>query len=318
MTTKEQLITLYKERLNNTNEPDKNLSDSSIVAYIGNILKLAKDMGVTLEPASFINFKQVIKFIEEHNENLNTRKNKANSVVMYLKANNNVEVLKQYGEFIMSMRDKIDEAMSKNEKSPKEEKNWLDKDELAAIASKLKDTLPTTKVNPPPYEKLLAYQQYFILQFHIQNPLRNDLATTLIGSGVYKGAENYIRIRPNIKSAEMMLREYKTEKTYGLINFKITGVALTALLEYYKILKKYTNITKGPQPLIITKDKKQISRNNYTKHFQEIFKDTGKSVSTTLIRKSVVSSNTDPTKIKELARVMGHSVDIHLGTYSKK
>jgi hypothetical protein len=114
----------------------------------------------------------------------------------------------------------------------------------------------------------------------------------------------------------MVMTDYKTSDTYGRIEFEIVGEALSALQLYYALLKKFL-AKNGKLPLIVDKDGTAITRNNYTKHFQAIFKDSGKSVSTTLIRKAVVSSVYDTKKIKELARVMGHSPEMALNIYAK-
>jgi hypothetical protein len=133
-----------------------------------------------------------------------------------------------------------------------------------------------------------------------------------------KATKNYIRIRPYLKEATMYLIDYKTASTYGKIQFEIKEPnALKALLWYYDVLKKYGPVVKGKRPLIIDSDGIPITSNNYTKHFQSIFKDTGKNISTTLIRKIVVSSVYDTKKIKELARIMAHSPEMALNVYAK-
>ena len=304
----EELTKLYKENLT--------CSDSSIKVYVANIIKLAKDMGKPLSIETFENFEEVKKFIVDNNKNIITQKNKANSVNIYFKANK-VENT-QYVEWMTKIADDINDQQGANEKSPKEVENWLNIQDLEEIRKKMWMDIPFVDIPRPTYEQLLAYQNYFMLSFHMAYPLRNDLATTTIGIEPFtKLSSNYIRVRPYLKTASMYLVDYKTASTYGKLEFAIEEPkALQALLLYYTVLKKYTSV-KGKQPLIINSEGDPISRNNYTKHFNDIFKDTGKNISTTLIRKIVVSTVYDTKKIKELARIMGHSPEMALNVYAK-
>ena len=304
----EELTKLYKENLT--------CSDSSIKIYVANIIKLAKDMGKPLSIETFENFEEVKKFIVDNNKNIITQKNKANSVNIYFKANK-VENT-QYVEWMTKIADDINDQQGANEKSPKEVENWLSIQDLEDIRKKMWMDIPFVDIPRPTYEQLLAYQNYFMLSFHMAYPLRNDLATTTIGIEPFtKLTSNYIRVRPYLKTASMYLVDYKTASTYGKLEFAIEEPkALQALLLYYTVLKKYTSV-KGKQPLIINSEGEPISRNNYTKHFNDIFKHTGKNISTTLIRKIVVSTVYDTKKIKELARIMGHSPEMALNVYAK-
>lgn len=304
----EELKALYKQNLT--------CSESSIKAYVGNIVKLAKDMGKPVSIETFSNFAEVKKFIIDNNENLTTQKNKANSVNIYFKANK-VENT-DYVLWMTKIADDINDQLGANEKSPKEVENWITIQELETIRKKMFMDIPFPDKERPTYEQLRAYQDYFMLAFHMAYPLRNDLATTNIGIEPFtKLTSNYIRVRPYLKTSSMYLIDYKTASTYGKIEFAIEEPkALEALLLYYAVLKKYTGL-KGKQPLIINREGEPISRNNYTKHFEYIFKDTGKNISTTLIRKIVVSSVYDTKKIKELARIMAHSPEMALNVYAK-
>lgn len=313
--SKDELIKLY-ENLSNTNDDSRKLKPITINAYVTTVMKIAKDMNKPLSVETFKDFNTVKKFIESNNKVLTTIKNKVNAVVMFLKASGDVQLSKQYGEWVFKLRDKIDDELGQNEKSEKEEINWMSKEDLEKVLKSLEENLYVVNKKPT-YEQLLSYQEYFMLAFHIQYPLRNNLANCLIGTDPYTViVENYIRVRPYLKTAKMFLVDYKTSSTYGKIEFEIEGKALEVLLLYYSVLKKFIG-KNGKIPLIPDKEGVSLTANNYTKHFQAIFKDTGKSVSTTLIRKAIVSSMYDAKKIKELARIMAHSVDTQLNIYAK-
>ncbi len=304
----EDLTKLYEENLT--------CSKSSIKAYVGNIIKLAKDMGKPISIETFENFAEVKQFIVDNNQNIITQKNKANSVNIYFKANK-VENT-DYVLWMTKIAETINYNQGSYEKSPKEEENWMNMEELQEIRKNMWMDIPIADKPRPTYEQLLAYQNYFMLAFHMAYPLRNDLATTMIGTNPFtKLTSNYIRIRPYLKTASMYLVDYKTSSTYGKVEFAIEEPkALEALLWYYAVLKKYTT-TKGKQSLIINSEGQPISRNNYTKHFEAIFKHTGKNISTTLIRKIIVSTVYDTKNIKELARIMCHSPEMALNVYAK-
>ena len=313
--SKEELIKLY-ENLSNTNDESRKLKPITINAYVTTIMKIAKDMNKPLTVETFKDYTGVKKFIESNNKVLTTIKNKVNSVIMFLKANGNVEISKEYGEWVFKLRDKIDDELGQNEKSEKEEINWMSKEDLENVLKTLEENLYVVSKKPT-YEQLLSYQQYFMLAFHIQYPLRNNLANCLIGTDPYTViVENYIRVRPYLKTAKMFLVDYKTSATYGKIEFEIEGKALEALLTYHSVLKRFIG-KNGKIPLIPDKEGVALTANNYTKHFQSIFKDTGKSVSTTLIRKAIVSSMYDTKKIRELARIMGHDISTQINIYAK-
>lgn len=313
--SKDDLIKLY-ENLSNTNDDSRKLKPITINAYVTTVMKIAKDMNKPLSVETFKDYNTVKKFIESNNKVLTTVKNKVNAVIMFLKATGNVDVSKDYGEWVFKLRDKIDDEMGQNEKSKKEEDNWMPKEDLEKVLKSLGENLYVVNKKPT-YEQLLSYQEYFMLAFHIQYPLRNNLANCLIGTDPYTViVENYIRVRPYLKTAKMFLVDYKTSSTYGKIEFEIEGKALEVLLSYYSVLKKFIG-KNGKIPLIPDKEGVSLTQNNYTKHFQAIFKDTGKSVSTTLIRKAIVSSMYDTKKIKELARIMGHSVEVQMNIYAK-
>jgi hypothetical protein len=314
--SKEELIKLY-ENLSNTNDESRKLKPITINSYVTTIMKIAKDMNKPLTVETFKDFTGVKKFIESNNKVLTTIKNKVNSVIMFLKANNaGVEISKEYGEWVFKLRDKIDDELGENEKSEKEQINWMSKEDLENVLKTLEENLYVVSKKPT-YDQLLSYQRYFMLSFHIQYPLRNNLANCLIGTDPYTViVENYIRVRPYLKTAKMFLVDYKTSATYGKIEFEIEGKALESLIKYYSVLKRFIG-KKGKIPLIPDKEGIALTANNYTKHFQSIFKDTGKSVSTTLIRKAIVSSMYDTKKIRELARIMGHSPEIALHVYAK-
>ena len=96
--------------------------------------------------------------------------------------------------------------------------------------------------------------------------------------------------------------------------------ALAALLiKYYAVIKTYS----PERWLLVRKRSKagtseKATRNDYTKFLLQTFKRTGKRVSSTMIRHSIVSDAYNISQLKQLAEEMGHSVGTAMGVYAKE
>ena len=76
-------------------------------------------------------------------------------------------------------------------------------------------------------------------------------------------------------------------------------------------------------PLLVRKRSKagayeKATRNDYTKFLLQMFKRTGKRVSSTMIRHSIVSDAYNISHLKQLADEMGHSVGTAMNVYAKE
>ncbi len=60
-----------------------------------------------------------------------------------------------------------------------------------------------------------------------------------------------------------------------------------------------------------------MTRNDFTHFMQSIFEPLGKNISTTMIRKIIVSSLYPVEQMKQLAQVMGHSMNVAMEYYAK-
>jgi hypothetical protein len=172
------------------------------------------------------------------------------------------------------------------------------------------------------YADLEKWMNYITLTWHIEYPLRNELAdTAILSKSKMKTNDpliNYIVINSKDKKVEALIQSYKTVKTYDTIDIEIVSSVAKDIIKYFTILKKYkkTNDIKNDW-LIITKEGEKLSRNNYTNFVQDIFKPLGKKIGTTMIRKIIVSSVVNIEKMKELSYVMGHSIVEQVSTYAK-
>ena len=87
--------------------------------------------------------------------------------------------------------------------------------------------------------------------------------------------------------------------------------------KYYPAILQFS-----PDHFLLVKEGKDrnepVTRNYYTKFMLRTFKKTGKAISSTMIRHSIVSDVYKIDKAQELADVMGHSVAMAQQVYAKK
>ena len=138
--------------------------------------------------------------------------------------------------------------------------------------------------------------------------MRNDYAQMKVSDKEIKD-ENYI----NLKTKQIVLNKYKTDKTYGEKKIDIPP-------KTFNLIKRWINITNNNYLLINTRDRNAMTNNGLTKYLNKIFKP--KKVSTTILRKLYLSEKYPVTHnisdMKKDAYVMGHSIKTQQGIYRKK
>ena len=295
-------------------------TDSSIRVYALNLTNVSKELGKPLSLELFSNIKVIIDYFKKSEAKNNTIKNKVSAIINYLKMMKaDKATIKEYVDYLDTLSVMIDEENGKNVKSVKEDENWMSKEDLVKFAKTLKKELPKVVADFADLEK---WMKYITLIFHINFPVRNELADTAIVSKIKMKDNdpntNYLLVNSKDKKVQALIQAYKTVKTYDTIDLEIVGSVANDIIKYFTILKKYKKVNGITNDwLIISKDGEKLSRNNYTNFFQSIFEPTGKKIGTTMIRKIIVSSVYDINKMKELAHIMGHSTDIAMNTYAK-
>jgi hypothetical protein len=308
-------------------EYNPNIADSSIRIYALNIAKLYKELGGEgdVNVSLFKKTDEVLKHLDEMKASDNTKKNKLSSIITYLLASKvDKDIVNKYSNKIASFTDNIEKVKSEMRWSSKEEKNILSVNDIETYVSLLKSKLPT---EPKTYKDFLEWMYYLVSAFHINFPLRNDLGNAEIYStSEFKKIEpnkdtNYLIINSKDLTIKVILNKYKTKKTYGEIDFMITDKELVAdFIKYYKLVKPYVlayNNGEYDHSLFFDKDFKKFSSNEFSRFFEKAFNGTGKHITTTMIRKIVVSNLYDVEKMKKLSYVMGHSLTEALSSYSK-
>ncbi len=295
---------------------------STINIYEKNLNKLSQDVNSSEPPSNckwLEDFDKIMTHINK-SKSLHTRKNKINTVVIYLQATKcKLSIIKKYQDEIVKLSQEITTGYNQNEKNEKQLKNWLSLAELTEFKNNLLLDLPKKFNTFDDYKKLM---KYLILETHLELPLRNDL----VDAQVYDEKDfskieevnttNYLVL--GTKKGYLVLNNYKTSGTYGRKKLDLSPELFKIWKKFYKIIIQYSK----NRYIFIKEDQNKMTRNEYTKFFGSIFKSLGKNISSTMIRHIVVSEKF-PVKPKEmeerqeLASIMGHSVNEQQQVYSK-
>jgi hypothetical protein len=254
-------------------------------------------------------------------------------------AKNRVTILKIWGESfgisekIIGMLDKrmyelVDEvngAYQTNQMNEKVANNWKSIDEIREKVESLKHKLPEAKYIDT-YKEYIQLMRYLCLLFHTHLPLRNDLADARLMEEMpddkdVDGNSNYIIINRRTLKGQLHLLAYKTRKDYGAKILDIPTDVVREIVKYWGVIKHFSY---DKEAWFITKDgvSAPISRVSYTKMLNSAFAADGVKVSSTQIRRAVVTDlyAPDPEEYKkkqDLANVMGHSSATAALVYAK-
>ena len=281
-----------------------NIKDSTIKNYMVNLKKICcSATGKDTEPIDLLFLKSDDK-LDEYIKNKsasNTRKNLYNIIVVFLtlleKQQPDVKKVKslieKYTELRNDLNKKYSDDAKTNQKSERQEANWMTTDEIDKVANSFKES---------------DFQLYAIIKFHLLIPLRNDLASVIFTN---KRQYNKATDKPNAiikigSNYQLRLNDYKTNKAYGE---KVIDVPP----ELNPIIRRLLKLNKGTGYLIYNKKKdKSYSSNDYTRLFNSAFKKTGKKISTTMMRTIILSEKFgDLVKDqKQMASQMCHSKSV--------
>jgi len=227
------------------------------------------------------------------------------------------KILAKYDE----MRNELNDEYNKQSStiSDKQSKNFASMEEINDMISKVGEELKAMKLKQKENlnKKEMALLQFFVLVNLYKNiPLRNDVSymEAIKPSDLKKLSKeeqkekNWLLMEKNKLS--IILNNYKSDKTYGQKIIPIEDKDLKRLLNYY------IKIIGGKGVLFKSSTGTPLSPNALTQFFLKFTKKyMGKSISTTLIRKSVAShhfgAGTEFAKLKkqqeDMSYVMGNS-----------
>lgn len=292
----------------------RNISDSTLRAYISNLNKIAKEVyNQKFNITMLENYSKNIKYLKKLT--IHTRKNIVAAIVVACKS---VEcsptLITKYEEYMKKLIDEVSNNYSKNKKSDKDKKNWVSYKEIIDKIKFIMNKIKSINLDKIKRKDIDLYQQLVILALYtLMPPQRNNFSNTIVCFTNQECNEldevNYL----NLSSKELILVKYKTVKKYGKKIIKIPDNVI-------KIIKMWMKINPTKYLLINTTNKTPMTSNGITKYLNKIFKP--KKVSTTIIRKlyltnkyPIISSFED--MIKD-AHDMGHSIETQQKIYRKK
>lgn len=291
-------------------EERSNIKENSLNAYLSNIKRIFKDVfDNEIDIKKFNQFVKVKKYLDELNPA--TRKNIMTSIIVLLKAYNiNKKTLKKYEKYFEEIVVDFENNYDNQEKSEKEKKNWITKNELDKKINDLEEN-----INEIDFENLTKtnediIQQHLILKLYSEiPPIRNDYAQMKVYHNKNIKGENYI----DLTNKKIILNNYKTDKTYGEKQIELNNNII-------QLIKRWINITGNEYLLINIRDKNPMTSNGLTKYINKIFKP--KKVSTTILRKLYLSEKYpvihNRKDMKKDAYIMGHSISTQQSIYRKK
>lgn len=306
------------------------LSEKTLAVYQSVINGIRREIGLPKDEddnGKWIvnNWTKILKVVEG-SASIHTKKNRAAVLAVWCQM---FDLPEKYGkqlEIIMAeYANDVHDDYSKNTMNEKQKENWMTVEELREMLEKLRGKLPASVAAIDTYNEFKQLLQYFMLLIHLNTPLRNDLACAKL----YKSSElpdkqdedvNYISVDVSGKKAVLYLNNYKTKKDYGSKIIDLGGDVAKELIKYMSVFERMSP-NRWFMPDRHDNDK-CISRTSYTKWFNDIFSDLGKKVSSTQIRRAVVSDlykvdENETKKKEELASKMGHSVAIASLVYAK-
>ena len=302
------------------------ISDSSLKAYKGNLNILNKSVNNNSEITSLqflTNPKKIIDILDK--KALSTKKNYLVAIVVVLQSDKDKyeKIINQYNKYIGELQDKILDNYDNNEKSDKQDKNWIEYDQVKKLVTKYKkeaNLILNKSIDTYSNKDLQKVQDYLLLALYSGKffpPIRNDYIMEVINDDEkINNDKNYLVIGKDY--IKFVFREFKTKKSNE------DREVLIKNKELIELIMRWIEINNSDNLLINIKDKKPMNANGITKNLNRIFqKEYGKNISSSLLRSIYISHMYDNNKIlikdkKKLANDMMHSIKTASTVYDKK
>jgi hypothetical protein len=264
------------------------LKESSLNRYIVNLNNLKRLIKYEKDDLDFLKKSdEIVKTIEKGYPNFNTRKTYFATVFSVIKDNPDFsdQTKKAYHNKMLELRETINESITENKMSAKQEKNWMEYSELQKVPDKIYENLKKLKEDTKDYFEL--YQKWFIafMNTHLP-PMRLDLPTIKIFEEPSEfSKENYIVVKSK-KEVELYMNDFKNVKAFGKTKMTYPDSISKEITKYLEFLKKHKyTCTDGEYLLFSPNTNKAFTQNYYGRLLSQIFKDyTGKPITINDIR----------------------------------
>lgn len=292
----------------------KQLSDSSIQAYLRNLRKLNGD-----EVLKNFNFLKDIEIIQRRLDGYkeNTKRNYLISIVSVLSLSTKPMIKKlhdKYYDLMMKKNEQINKDVNPNDLTETQEKNWMSwkqvKEKFDALEKDVDSFYKNKLLSEQQYNTLLAYT---ILSLYIhQAPRRNKDYQIMVLVNEFKPEldknNNYL----DLSKKEFIFNSYKTSSKYGTQRVAISDDLWKSLLKYFNHHPNLTVNKKGitvkdTSYFLVYPNKQPLDKvNSITRILNKIFE---KAIGSSMLRHIFLTDKYGETldKQKEDAKNMAHS-----------
>jgi hypothetical protein len=294
------------------------LSSYSINIYMSCIKKLLELMKEDNISIFLTNPDEVIKTLEKHYDNNNSKKTKIGAILSYmnlLKKTKALENIKsKYLTKVEEYNNSIKNKLQTHEKTEKEMESIPTKEDYEKLENNLFKQLPNKYNDINDYFKI---RDYVIFKLYKALPSRLDFADTKLvfnNDNMENEDCNYLVLNKKDKTIKYHMNNYKTSKVYGKKILNIDSNLYNLLVEYKKVLNKFSN----SNYLFLNQIGKNMTRNNLSKLYKKIGQQNiGKNITVSGNRHKAVSDLIPIEKMKELSDRMGHDITEAVNVYSK-
>jgi len=324
--TVEGFYTRIRDRIR-ANRPT--LKESSITAYINSLKKLSQDIfgKPTFSTRYFHDIESIKSRLESARPNPSTRSNVLSSIIVYLKSLPDfpTNIMSRYSDWQAALSRTQREKAGEQSKSDREETNWMTIEDLQRLKSRIQDTLLTQREGSKSH--LDYFQRLIVLSLYTDiPPLRNDYANVKVLDVPESPAElnvntlntdhNYI----HLPSGQLVLCNYKTNKTYGVKCIDLPQHLITLIRSWMRVRGGSSETHHRFLLINICGDRSPMTKNGLTKYLNKLCAP--KKVSTTMLRKIYLSHKYPVIHtLQEMQKdsyIMGHSIGTQQYTYRKK
>lgn len=267
-----------------------NITESSIKTYIANLKKLGITTVDNIKKLNDVD--AILESIKDMK--ITQQRNLLSAILVIIKASGEAsDKYEKYRETVFDLGVEYSAQLAKNEKTPKQEANWVSLDALKKITRK------HIKNNPGSQNTLVSalytYQPPTRLDYNAMEIVKSDKDLD--------PKQNYLLIK-SARNKVFIFNDYKTSKKYGQTRIPVSK-------ELNAVINKFLKLNAGRKYLLQQKrGQTALTRNQLGKLIPQVFKDTGKNITLNIIRHVFISENVDleaVKKHKELAGQMMHS-----------
>tara|TARA_R110000787_G_scaffold11942_5_gene38929 strand:+ start:94 stop:1104 length:1011 start_codon:yes stop_codon:yes gene_type:complete len=294
------------ENIESNIKKTRNIKESSLRTYMSSLKTLKKQIEpqdkTGLVNINFLkDFDKVMNRISEEKK-ITSKKNKLTAILVALNSNISDEesnrsednkLIDKYGKELKKLADKYMVFLKEQTKTPTQKENWIDYKDLIEVVNQLMKEVKhhsiakKKELNKKEYDLL---QQLVILRTYLDFPIRNDFADMKI---ITKKDFNKLPQNDQEQLNYLVLLP-KNKKQFYINNFKNQKFMGSKKLDIQPKLNRIINIwlKYNNSGYFLTKVDRvtPMNPNNITKFLNKIFiKQTGKSISTSLIRHIIIS-----------------------------